>query len=69
MGFWDWFRREPPRASEVDRIWLSKTAKLAGLAVEVSATSGPVLILAHFPETLRRDTRGPRGGRIPRRNR
>jgi hypothetical protein len=53
MGFWDRFRSAPPRATEADRVYLTKTAKLAGLAAEVSATPGPILVVAHFPETLR----------------
>jgi len=53
MGFWDRFRSPPPRATEADRVYLTKTAKLAGIAAEVSATPGPVLVVAHFPETLR----------------
>ena len=54
MGFWDWFRSTPaPPTSESDLVYLTKTAKLAGLAMEVSAAAGPVVVLAHFPETLR----------------
>jgi hypothetical protein len=53
MGFWDRFRSAPPRATETDRVYLTKTAKLAGIAAEVSATPGPILVVAHFPETLR----------------
>jgi preprotein translocase subunit SecA len=52
MGFWDRFRSPPPRATETDRVYLTKTAKLAGLAAEVSATPGPILVVAHFPQTL-----------------
>lgn len=53
MGFWDWFRSKPKRVVEADRIWLSATAKLAGLAAEVSRTGTPILLVAHFPATLR----------------
>jgi hypothetical protein len=53
MSFWDWLRPKPPRTSEADRIWLTKTVKLAGLATEVAAAVGPVLVLAHFPHSLR----------------
>lgn len=52
MGFWDRFRSAPPRATESDRVYLTNTAKLAGFAAEVSATPGPILVVAHFPETL-----------------
>jgi len=52
MGFWDWLRPKPKSVVEADLIWLTKTAKLAGLAVEVKA-GGPSLVLAHFPSTLR----------------
>lgn len=53
MGFWDWFRSKPKRVAESDRIWLSATAKLAGLAAEVSRAGTPILVVAHFPATLR----------------
>jgi hypothetical protein len=53
MGFWDWLRSPAAPPNEADRIWLSKTAKLAGLAAEVSVAPGPVMVLAHFPQTLR----------------
>jgi hypothetical protein len=53
MGFWDWLRPKPNAVEDSDLIWLTRTAKLAGLAVEVKAAGGPVLVLAHFPETLR----------------
>jgi len=53
MGFWDRFRSPPPRSTETDRVYLKKTAKLAGIAAEGSATPGPILVVAHFPETLR----------------
>lgn len=52
MGFWDWLRPKPKNVVETDLIWLTKTAKLAGLAVEVKA-GGPSLVLAHFPSSLR----------------
>src|SRR3954447_2281287 len=53
MVFWDWLRPTPAPAPQADRIWLTRTAKLAGLATEVSDAAGPVLVLAHFPQTLR----------------
>jgi hypothetical protein len=52
MGFWDWLRPKPKSVVETDLIWLTKTAKLAGLAVEVKA-GGPSVVLAHFESTLR----------------
>jgi len=52
MGFWDWLSPKPKSVVETDLIWLTKTAKLAGLAVEVKS-GGPCLVLAHFPSTLR----------------
>src|SRR5262245_59422930 len=53
MGLWDWLRPKPKAVEDNDLIWLTKTAKLAGMAVEVKAAGGPVLVLAHFPATLR----------------
>jgi hypothetical protein len=52
MGFWDWFRAPAPPPNESDRIWLSKTAKLAGLAAEVAVAPAPTLVLAQFPQSL-----------------
>lgn len=52
MGFWDWLRPKPKSVVETDLIWLTKTAKLAGLAVEVKSGEHS-FVLAHFPSTLR----------------
>lgn len=53
MGLFSWLNPKPSRVIEVDRVWLTRTAKLAGLAAEANGTGRPVLILAHFPESLR----------------
>jgi hypothetical protein len=53
MGLFSWLNPKPSKVIEVDRIWLTKTAKLAGLAAETTGSPRPVLILAHFPESLR----------------
>jgi hypothetical protein len=53
MGLFSWLNPKPSKVIEVDRVWLTKTAKLAGLAAETTSSARPVLILAHFPETLR----------------
>lgn len=50
MGLFNWLGSEPSQVAEADRVWLTNTAKLAGLAAE--AAGGPALILAHFPRTL-----------------
>jgi hypothetical protein len=53
VGLFSWLNPKPSKVIEVDRVWLTKTAKLAGLAAETTASARPVLILAHFPESLR----------------
>lgn len=54
MGLWSWFRGKSTRTTSVDRIWLSDAAHLAGLTKELRAAVRPVLLLAHFPATLKR---------------
>lgn len=59
MGFFDWFRREK-RHLELrdDMIWLSRDAKLKGIAKAVEACFAEpeppveVLLVAHFEDTL-----------------
>jgi hypothetical protein len=53
MGLFSWLNPKPSRVIEVDRVWLTKTAKLAGLAAEANGTGRPVLILAHYADSLR----------------
>jgi hypothetical protein len=54
MGLWSWFNRKKARTTSVDRIWLSDAAHLAGLTKELTAAVRPVLLVAHFPATLKR---------------
>lgn len=59
MGFLDWFKSEPSRLAVREQwIWLSKQAKLAGIAAEVEqglaggVEAGEVLLVAHFQDCL-----------------
>lgn len=54
---WNLFKRKPRRQSGNDLMWLSEDAKMRGIAAAIgSAVAGrcPVLLIAHFPETLER---------------
>ena len=59
MGFFDWFKRSPSNVTlHQDVIWLTKAAKLKGLAAAIADSRGQrdapsaILLVAHFPECL-----------------
>jgi preprotein translocase subunit SecA len=68
VGFWEWLSGGPQRVQVTDDvIWMTRAAKLRGLAQAVHDRLGqghPVLVVAHFPATLAevREALGGPGG-------
>ncbi len=59
MGIFDWFKRSPSNVTlHQDVIWLTKAAKLKGLAAAIADSRAQryapsaILLVAHFPECL-----------------